>query len=495
MRTTLLTVLGALVLASAGCVQQDRFRYVRLQPECFGGRTATDPVPGAPGEKREWPSLDCRHRDYSVAFVEFDGNGKLIDPAQRTKALELIAHKKSVARNGKVITLVYVHGWKNNANQMSPGHKPQDVERFESALTELAFRSRQAAVVAGITTTQVPIVGVYIGWPGKSLMGPNWFTFPSFWGRRNTANRVGDGQDLAPTLNQVIDKANDATSGSRVLLIGHSFGARALEHAIETQQVKLFDDLPAAGVVTPRVDLTLYVNSANDARLSLGRIEALRDHPLVVRRPDYTPAACATGSAMRPECRAYPLLVAITSHGDSATKYLLPTANTINLDSGVKMPPAPTGTFLDTVPSEAIYKRSAAGHLTFLHSHDVREIPCPTADQVDAEAARARTRGPVEASTIWRTLLSCKTDDARCEFAFRTLGGETASCYQVDNRATNSGPQPFNTTAFWVMAVDPPVIKDHGDIWNQSFLQMLGELMAPRGFFDPSPGRMQLHSR
>jgi hypothetical protein len=492
---TSLAIVCTLAIVSTACVQQNRFRYVRLQPECFGGGTATDPVPGAPNEKRDFPSIDCRHRDYSVAFVEFDKNGKALDPNQKKKALELIASKRRSAPGGKIITLVYVHGWKNNANQMLPGRSPQDVERFESAMSELAFRSGQAAAAAG-QKTPVPIVGVYIGWPGKSLMGPGWFTFASYWGRRNTANRVGDGPDLAPTLNDVIDATNNGSTSSRVMLVGHSFGARVLEHAIETGKVRLFDAAANAAVVSPRVDLTLYVNSANDARLSMARIEALRDRPISVRHPDYDPATCNAARATQPQCRAYPLLVAVTSHGDLATKYLLPTANTINLDSSAKTPPSPVGTFLDPIPSASTYKRAAAGHLEFLHSHDVREIPCPTADQVDAEAARRRTLGgTVEPREVWRTLLACKADDPRCQFTFRTLGGEEASCYQVDSRANASGPQPFNTTAFWVMAVDPAVIKDHGDIWNQSFIQMLGELMAPRRFFDPAAPRVQLRAQ
>ena len=38
------------------------------------------------------------------------------------------------------------------------------------------------------------------------------------------------------------------------------------------------------------------------------------------------------------------------------------------------------------------------------------------------------------------------------------------------------------------MDVDPSVIKDHGDIWNLSFVEMLAQLMAPRGFFEPGGG-------
>ena len=57
-----------------------------------------------------------------------------------------------------------------------------------------------------------------------------------------------------------------------------------------------------------------------------------------------------------------------------------------------------------------------------------------------------------------------------------------------------AGKPPFNTTPFWIMSVEPTVIKDHGDIWNVSFVEMLGQLMAPRGFFEPTSPRMQLRA-
>jgi pimeloyl-ACP methyl ester carboxylesterase len=473
----LLIAVVTLTLAP-GCVRQDRFRYVRLQPSCFGGRNATDPVPGKPDERRDWPSLDCRHKDFSVGFIEFDKHGRPIDPDQAEKAVALIQQKKRTAPGGKIITLVYIHGWKNNAAQALPGRKWQDVERFESALAELAYRSY---VQRGRNREGVPIVGVYIGWPGKSLMGPGWFTFLSFWGRRNTANNVGDGDPLASTLNRVIETTNADSQESRVMLVGHSFGARVLEHAIATGNVQLFDE--RSGATPPRVDLTLYVNSANDARLSLAMVEKLKQQPRVVRHPDFDTTDCANGSKAA-ACRAYPILVAITSRGDLATKYLLPTANTLNGDTlrpGLE-PQGPSGTFADRIPPPAAYKRAAAGHMPFMQSHMVREVSC--------ESQASSPQG--------KLFPACSADDARCQFAFRTLG-ESPSCYQVDSRTvtregTAVSPPPFNSTAYWIMAVDKPVINDHGDIWNQSFLQMLGQLMAPRGFFEPGKGRMQLRS-
>ncbi len=62
----------------------------------------------------------------------------------------------------------------------------------------------------------------------------------------------------------------------------------------------------------------------------------------------------------------------------------------------------------------------------------------------------------------------------------------------MDQRTAVAGKPAFNDTAFWIMTVEPAVIRDHGDIWNVSFVEMLGQLMAPRGFFDPGAGRVQL---
>ncbi len=232
--------------------------------------------------------------------------------------------------------------------------------------------------------------------------------------------------------------------------------------------MRLFDADRSQAMVRPRVDLVLYVNSANDARLSMGRVENLRKEPITVRHPDYDPSKCTPDSADR-TCRDYPLLTAITSTGDWATKYLLPAANFINLDANsAPTPDQPVDEFLDPPPPQVIYRRTAAGHRQFMHSHDVTEIPCP------------HDRPP-----------TCPTGDKNCVFAFKTVR-ESNSCYEVVARTPKDSKKVFNDTAFWIMAVDTPVIMDHGDIWNLSFLNMLAGLMAPRGFFDPGAARVQI---
>ena len=492
-----------------GCVRQQRFRFVPATTACFPEMANATPVAGPPGQR---PSLDCRRAQYKMAFIEFDEKGRMFDPRQEEAARKLLDFEKARAANGTVITVIYIHGWKNNAAEAEPGEKPKDVEKFQGALLELGYRAEQAARAARVPT--VPIVGLYMAWRGKTLMGPSWVTFASLWSRRNTANNIGDGPDLAVILNRMIDRTNAGNGNSRVLLVGHSFGARVLEHAIESGKVTLYDTLPGDSVVRPRVDLVLYVNSANDSRLTMGRVQELRAAKLRVRHPDFDPAECGEPpaaaalidlEARAARCRDYPLLVAITSSSDSATKDLLPIANTIKGDDLIpglrdRLPPLPTtNTFADPTPSAGTVRKVAAGHLAFLQSHVVREVNCPvlrsSREQAStADAAEAARRRAEERARFERAIHPvCGVNDRSCRFVFRTLG-DRPTCFQVDQRQQVEDRPPFNDTPFWIMSVDPTVIKDHGDIWNVSFVEMLAQLMAPRGFFEPEYSRVQLQA-
>jgi hypothetical protein len=453
-------------LAGSGCVMHERYRYVQEQAPCFA--PGSDPVPGAPGERRPFPSVDCRSALFKAAFVEFDEAGGLIDPAQADKAMALVLHEKARAANGKVITFVYVHGWKNNGNQAAPGAKPKDVEKFFMALSELGYRAWQANPAG-----PVPVVGIYIGWRGKSLMGPGAINWLSYWGRRNTANRIG-GDALTALLNRAIETSvPNRDDRSRVVLVGHSFGARVLERAVENG-VMLYDPealRSQAEPVKPRVDLVFYVNAANDSRLGLARVQALRQQPITVRHPDYDPVKCTSGNAAGdPICRDYPLLVAITSRGDAATRRVQPFANAINFDGdNPPFPPLPPDEFLDDPPTRGQLRGTAPANLPFLQSHVLEETVCPVPPE------------PV----------ACTAGNPSCAFAFQGRG-ECTACFTARKRQPLEAVRPFNETAYWIMDVDARIIRDHGDIWNQSKLSMLGAMLAPRGFFESGTGRMQV---
>jgi hypothetical protein len=111
--------------------------------------------------------------------------------------------------------------------------------------------------------------------------------------------------------------------------------------------------------------------------------------------------------------------------------------------------------------------------MRFMQSHLVTEVSCP--------------RDPALPVT-------CSAEDPACAFEFRTRG-DCEACFKASLRTPVDKKPPFNQTAFWIMNVDKRISSDHGDIWNLSLLSMIGELMAPRGFFEAGTGRMQIRSQ
>ena len=56
---------------------------------------------------------------------------------------------------------------------------------------------------------------------------------------------------------------------------------------------------------------------------------------------------------------------------------------------------------------------------------------------------------------------------------FRTAG-ECSECFEVHQRPGANG-----SSAFWIMRVEPSVVKNHGDIWNQSLVTMIRAMLRP----------------
>jgi hypothetical protein len=426
-------------LFTVSCVGPKQYRYLRtpsgLQRPCFASEfhpTKVSEVRATPRESL--PATECAESGYALSFVEFDDQGQPWDFAQVEKTTQLIE-----SQTRKSLVLVYVHGWQNNADRAALGKADKDVERFRDALRYLAFESRRVASIDPVGRPAVPIVGIFIGWRGKSLRGPGAISFPSFWPRRNAANRVG-GKALANLLNRWIDTAERQNSATRIILSGHSFGARVLERAVES-------DVRLLNGNQPRVDLVLYVNSANDARLTVRRISEWRQNGLQLLDDQQ-------------RVKDLPLVLAVTSQADLATKVLLPLANTVLPDASEHAFALSSGHYADRMPTRFSVKKKAAGHTRFLHSHDA----VPT---------------------------NCRASTPSGELQFST-GSEDRTCYRLVRRESIERRPPFNQTPYWIVSVDKAVIKNHGDVWNQSLLNLLSKVIAPEGFFQPDQPKMQL---
>jgi len=110
---------------------------------------------------------------YTLHFVEFDDQGWLYpSPAddgyvaemgsahgQLDRAVHDVASR--LAKNERVLLLVYVHGWKHTA-----AHDDRDVRRFRQMLSDAAFLDRMNPGSDAGNAERRSVVGIYVGWRG-----------------------------------------------------------------------------------------------------------------------------------------------------------------------------------------------------------------------------------------------------------------------------------------------------------------------------------------
>ena len=423
--TRRLSLLLPLVLLSVGCATRGPYRLG--PPAKFN----------SPGPNT---SVVEDHGAYKLGFIEFSDEGKrLRDDWQLKEVVSTIRHARHLTTAGSAtpetgggMTVIYVHGWKNNAR--SSANQTKDVEKFRNFLETVA-----AKVPSG-----TPVNGVYLVWNGKtfdidsSLL--NWWTL---WPRYFAAGRVGS-REMARTISQLI-AAGVAGRGEqikahkprpRVILIGHSLGARVLENALERVPddaglSSLLAEEEAAGFARPDpsfgvllgqckslgsgkpvksiVDLTLLVNEANKSRQvrAASAVCAPGPNGAMLRHPGFSQDLCPDNPSSQ-FCQPYPLFVHIASSADWATRFL----------------------------ARFALLGGTAPHSPSLVTHRVTE---------------GNPAGP-------------------SLFQFWT---ESQITYSVSRKPNVSDRNPI-----WVMRVNGKIIKNHGDIWNLNFQNMILALIG-----------------
>ena len=206
---------------------------------------------------------------FSLATIEFDDDGTYWDKEQfelTRKEAERIGYAQALShsRGQGTLLVVYVHGWRHNASDES------------SNLRQFRHFARDLASSPDICNVRVPegdstcprahkphVLAVYLGWRGDSTGGTSpianrlapvghvlrFFQYATFWPRKEAARRVA-GIAMTETLLELLSSVDTADitrwkeygkrhqsqlanfHKSRKVLIGHSFGARALELAI-----------------------------------------------------------------------------------------------------------------------------------------------------------------------------------------------------------------------------------------------------------------------
>ena len=357
--------------------------------------------------------------DLSFCSLEFDDQGELWrgagtdeDPLARVRA-----HIREKGTGKGAVVFFFVHGW---------NHSAADSDENVQALKELlARRAQDECEKANGSPDLQPIIGVFIGWRGRST---TFLPLFSFWSRGAAAARVGS-IAMTDVLLELLGDVRETSDASQSVVIGHSFGGVIVERALAQAFLGMSVGRRStsrrratSAALRPPADLVVLVNPASSALSAKQFIEALTRSEIRVRNP------------------LQPLLISVTSVADLATKDAFPLGQA-PVSWTKKFRPSyedlPPG-----APSQLHLFRHTAGHVPFLHSHEVREV--------------SRVEGPAPEGSI------------RFKIWDKGLRRE----YSLEPRAG-----AWNKTGYWITSVPKEVIPNHSDIFRESFESLLTAIL------------------
>ena len=320
-----------------------------------------------------------------------------------------------IQNTDKPLVITYVHGWQNNVES-------GDVRNFETLLARL---NRAPA----IRDVGFHVVGVYLGWRGKFTPVPVLKEL-SFWNRKKTAERLASNYDCYDAIASISEEARRKGRGNQyTVLLGHSFGGliveRSVAHAINAEIHGHADSdrsMPA--------DLVIVVNPASDSILARQMIAAL-----YIRKTEGT----------------RPLFVSITSTGDAATGTFFPIGTGLaSVSKGFNTVRAPGPANMPL--SEQKFYTSTPGHNQMLINHI-------TVDKHET------INSPNGLHALEENL---KHNHAGNGF---TLDGTKGKLDVWRIKRVGDVDVPY-----WDVQVDPSIIKDHGDLWNERAEAMMAAI-------------------
>jgi hypothetical protein len=233
------------------------------------------------------------HPDYDLAFAEFTERGNAFNNQWIEDILDRIRARQ---REGGVVVVTFVHGWKHNAAETDP-----NLIDFKKALTVIGKGSE--------TLRNRRLVGVYIGWRGASLDLPGVENL-TFWDRKSVAEEVGAGGVTKLLLD--LDQIDQKQRQNVLVVVGHSFGGAIVVSAVSeilTERAIGRDGQGDSKV--PIGDAVILLNPAIEANRVLNLVEAALSE-------NYTP-------------NQNPMLISISTDADWATHNSFPIGQSLDL--------------------------------------------------------------------------------------------------------------------------------------------------------------------
>ena len=365
----------------------------------------------------ETPPSYCPAGDahYTLSFVEFDDMGELWDPGELKKTIQTIRD----ARNQAPLVVLFVHGWKNNASD-----KSGNVSGFRCELGSIAARYHRN------------VIGIYFGWRGD-ITSVQFFKNFTFRNRMNAATRI-PGAHMTDAIVSIMreTKENDRGGDATLILVGHSFGGLVLERAVTQALVERIEQPATTGTSAATdgsrfpADLVVFLNEAGPA------LQAKQLLDILYRR----------GAEFSTEGGQHdPLLLSLTSKGDTATHLAFPAGQALSLYKVSLRKYLATGSDKPApdefgIADQRTYYLHTAANTDALQSHVIG-----LSDDPAVEAAVAEGK-PVYATADpggGRKFLIVPKADAK------------------------------NTTPYWIMQMPVEFVPDHSTIFRPEFEALL----------------------
>ncbi len=333
-----------------------------------------------------------------------------------------------IKNTARPLVLTYVHGWQNNA-------RSGDAEKFADLLRDLS-----ASEI--VRTEHFHVIGVYLGWRGQLTKVPVAKEL-TFFSRKAAAERLASNFDCYDAIATVAEAARKyhAADGQYTILLGHSFGGlvveRSVAHAINAEIHGRSTD-PAKALPA---DLILLLNPASDSVLTRQMIAALYSRHLEDTRE---------------------FVVSMTSTADDVTGVAFP--------AGTRLAAVTKGFNDVRVPGPGEHTESERRFYTTTPGHNPFLINHATVDLHQTLPGHGKTAFEDNLSHHALTGHVFETDDGVGNYKlwqFKQVG-------PVD-------------VPYWDVAVDPSIIKDHGDIWNDRARAMMAAVFRMN-----IPGKMAL---
>jgi len=179
---------------------------------------------------------------YELKVVQVDDFGSFWDSTGANQTLKYI-EDESMKTNVSVV--VFIHGWHHNAAEDDDNLRDFKNLVLAPLAENLHTKERTHFRTQFTHDPDVKLIGIYIGWRGKSLPLP--LDYLTMWGRKDTAERVGEGDvsEFLERLQRMYLRANAVKADSSnkpvykpymgLVTMGHSFGGQVLLKAISKQ--------------------------------------------------------------------------------------------------------------------------------------------------------------------------------------------------------------------------------------------------------------------